>query len=126
MTVCVGGGGGERRGGVVSPHRQTWLKGAGNHQPPCLLLAPAVVTVDGELPPRTISGRREWFVKMNIIIIMYIYNAPIDVLSTHGLHIKPKAIVCIYVKHMPTDTNVLICRTDCRCNTRKGSLARSR
>ena len=43
-------------------------------------------------------------VSIIIIIIMYIYHALINALSTHMMHINLNVIFCTHVKHSPTKT----------------------
>ena len=44
---------------------------------------------------------------MMIIIIMYIYHALINALSTHMMHINLNITFYTYVEHSPTKTNYI-------------------
>ena len=54
--------------------------------------------------PYKINGTSSNIIIITIIIIMYIYHAPINALSAHMIHVNLNMIFYTHAEHSPTKT----------------------
>ena len=69
-----------------------------------LTVIPSLTAFLKQIMKETVCNTNRCLLSSIIIIIMYIYHALINALSTHMIQINLNMIFCTHVKHSPTKT----------------------